>query len=267
MKPEGDGPAPRVCPRLRRILAGLAAVLVAAMLGGCLYLRLLELKHQLASFDQFFETDRRDGIKITCRQPVLLDADLAFFHLRPESCATSGPAARWHFRWVKVGDVPGADSRDYEITADFIFVDHRLTRVILPERLFVFIPKQFFLTMVRAFGHAEIDRGRRTATASAREELGPRPAGLTEAGLRESLGAPAETVADPSGRRWHYRYRAVSPDRHSGVIDMVFTLNPASANVTRIEGRLFNLTLDVAFPDSTPAAPADKNSAVHGANE
>ena len=265
MTPAGDDPALRVRPRPWRTPVLLAIALAGLMLGGCLYLRLLELKHQLASFDRYFETDLHDGIKITCKEPVLLDADLAFFKLVPESCAKIGVAARWHFRWVKINDVSGENPRNFEITADFIFVDHRLTRVILPERLFAFIPKQFFLTMVRAFGHAQVDKLKQTAAASAREDLGPRTAQMTQPDLKKLLGAPEETSSGRSGLLWHYRYRAASPDQNSGLIDVIFTLNPATRKVGRIQGRLFNATLDVEFPDSTPLPPADKNSALHGA--
>jgi len=129
---------------VRRTPALLAGALVCLLLGGCIYLRLLELRNQLASFDRYFEADLRDGVKITCRKPVLLDEDMAFFKLVPEARERVGAAERWHFRWVKAYAVADENPRNYEVAVDFIFVDHRLTRVILPERLFAFIPKQFF---------------------------------------------------------------------------------------------------------------------------
>jgi hypothetical protein len=242
-----------------RIPVLLAGALVCLTLGGCIYLRLLELRNQLASFDRYFEADLRDGVKITCRKPVLLDEDMAFFKLVPESRERVGVAERWHFRWVKDYTAAGENPRNYEVAVDFIFVDHRLTRVILPERLFAFIPKRFFLAIVRAFGHARIDKVKRTASTSVREDLGPNqiPPQLVRNDLVALLGAPMETKTTEAGILWRYRYRPASPSQRSGRIDVTFTLNPATQKVRRIQGRVFDATLDIAFPDSTIPPPAD----------
>jgi hypothetical protein len=242
-----------------RIPVLLAGALVCLTLGGCIYLRLLELRNQLAGFDRYFETDLRDGVKISCRKPVLLDEDMAFFQLVPESRARVGVAERWHFRWVKDYAVAGENPRNYEVAVDFIFVDHKLTRVILPERLFAFIPKRFFLAIVRAFGHARFDKEKRTASTSVREDLGPNqiPPQLVRNDLVALLGAPMETKTTEAGILWRYRYRAASSSQRSGRIDVTFTLNPATPKVRRIQGRVFDATLDIAFPDSTIPPPAD----------
>jgi hypothetical protein len=247
----------------RRRLRGLAVAAAAAtlvLLSGCIYLRLLELKRQFASFDRHFEADTREGLRITCRKPVLLDEDLAFFRLAPESRQRAGAAERWHFRWVKHPPVPGEDPARHEVTADFVFVDHRLTRVLLPERFFVFVPKPLFLSILRAFGHAQVDRDKRTATARVEENSGPSggPAPLTPTDLTAMLGAPMEKSDTPEGVLWHYHYRAASPGQRSGRIDVAFTLDRALAQVRRIRGRVFDATLDVSFaPVAAPPAPHD----------
>jgi len=245
----------------------LGTVLACLALSGCLYLRLLELRNQLAEFDRYFEADLREGVKLTCRKPVLLDEDMAFFKLVPEARERVGVAERWQFRWVK--DAAGADEnlRNYEVAVDFIFVDHKLTRVILPERLFAFIPKQFFLTIVRAFGHARIDKEKRTASTTVHEDLGPNqtPPQLTRQELAALLGVPMETRTTEEGILWRYRYRPASPGQRSGRIDVTFTLSSSSSKVLRIHGRVFDATLDIAFPDSTIPPPADIKPAAHAA--
>lgn len=245
----------------------LGGALVCLLLGGCIYLRLLELRNQLASFDRYFEAELRDGVKITCRKPVLLDEDLAFFKLVPESRARVGVAERWHFRWVKAYAVAGENPRNYEVVVDFIFVDHRLTRVILPERLFLFVPKRFFLSIVRAFGQARIDKEKRTASTSVRENLGSGQTlpQLNRNDLAALLGAPMETKQTGAGVLWRYRYQAASSNQRSGRIDVTFTLNPATQKVRRIQGRVFDVTLDIVFPDSTIPPPVDIKPAVNAA--
>jgi hypothetical protein len=256
-------------PRFRswRKPLALAGGLACLLLGGCIYLRLLELKHQLANFDRYFETDLRDGVKLTCKEPVLLDEDMAFFQLAPESRQRAGAAERWHFRWVKAYAAAGEEPGDYAVAADFIFVEHKLTRVILPERLFAFVPKQMFLLMVRAFGHAQVDREKRTANASVHADLGPdqAPPRMTGAGLTALLGAPMEKTAAAGGVRWRYLYRAASPGQHSGHIDVIFTLDPATDTVRHLEGVVFNGRLNLDFVEPSAHPPGPKPPSAHGA--
>ncbi len=261
----GGGRQPRI--RSWRQPLALAGGLACLLLGGCIYLRLLALKNQLASFDRYFETDLRDGVKITCKQPVLLDEDMAFFHLAPESRQRVGAAERWHFRWVKAYPAAGEAPADYAVTADFIFVDHKMTRVILPERLFAFVPKQMFLLMVRAFGHAQVDREKRTANASVHADFGPdkAPPRMTGAGLTALLGAPMEKTAAAGGVRWRYLYRAASPDQHSGHIDITFTLDPVTDTVRHLEGVVFTGRLNLDFADPSAHPPAQNPPSAHGA--
>ena len=240
----------RTIRRPRWLLLPLAGI--ALVLSGCIYLRLLELKQQLAQFERYFETDTSSGLKLTCKQPVLLDEDMAFFQLAPESRQSIGVAERWHFRWVKAYPVAAEDPRDFEVTSDFIFVGHKLNRVILPERFFVFFPKKLFLSLLRSLGHAEIDRAKRTAHAQmdAKSDGAVSVPQLIESDLRRMLGAPMEIQQTETERRLHYRYKAASTDQHSGRIDLVFTLNPATQQVRRIKGQVFDAALDVGWSDN-----------------
>jgi len=229
------------------------------LLAGCIYLRLLEFKRQLADFDRNFEVDLRDGVRLTFRKPVLLDGDMDFFRLIPQSRDRVGVAERWHFRWIKAPAVAGEDPDRFAIAADAMFVDHRLTRLSLPERLFVFMPKPLFLSIVRSFGHARVDREQRSASTTVREEFsGDRALRQpSEADLTGMLGAPQEIRETPGGIVWSYRYAAAPPARHAGHIDVAFTLNPATRRVLAIRGNVFGSVLEVVFPDSpAPAAPA-----------
>ena len=259
----GAGPVrPR---RAGRLLAGLAAAGLCLALGGCIYLRLLELRDQLADFDRNFDVDLRHGVTIAFRKPVLLDEDMMFFKLVPESRQRLGHVERWHFRWIKAYQAPGEDPSNYEVSVDFLFVDHKLARVLLPERLFVFVPKHFFLTIVKAFGHAQIDRNRRTASADVHEDFAPGvippPPGDTE--LLAMLGAPAEQKETAAGTVWDYHYQAASAGQRSGRIDVRFTLNPASRKARRIQGRIIEFTFDINLPEPAAPAPAVPPPAAH----
>ncbi len=234
---------------MRRTLAVLLLAFFALCSSGCIYLRLLELKRQFAQFDRYFEADVRDGLKLTCKTPVLLDEDMAFFRLVPESRQRTGVAERWHFHWIKAGLPPTADPRDHELTADFIYVEHKLTRVILPERFFAFFPKPLFLALLRSLGHAEIDRKKRTAHSTLNEKIDSPDAAppFTASDLKNMLGAPLEMLPVETRSQWHYRYQAASPDQRSGRIDIVFTVDGPTQHVRRIKGTVFDSTVDVSL--------------------
>ncbi len=255
----GPGPGTPRPFRAARLLGGLAVAGSCLLLGGCIYLRLLELRRQLADFDRYFEVDQRQGVAIAFRHPVLLDEDMAFFKLVPESRRRIGNVERWHFRWIKAYQVPGEDPRNYEVAVDFLFVDHKLARVLLPERLFVFVPKHFFLTILKAFGHAQIDQAKRTASANVHEAFAPGviPPPPSDTDLVAMLGAPEAKHDTPAGTVWNYRYQAASADQRSGRIEVIFTLDPATRKTRRIQGRVFEFTLDINLPAPiTPPPPA-----------
>jgi len=240
--------------RLRRFAAvGLAGL--SLLLGGCVYLRLLALKGQLAKFDRYFETDLRDGLRLTCHEPVLLDTDMAFFGLAPEKRERTGAVERWHFRWIKDYAAPAENSPDYEVHADFYFAEHKLQRVVLPERLFAFLPKPNFLSILRAFGQAKVDRENRAASATVGGPAAGTAPTMTGAALAAMLGAAQETRSEGASTKAHYRYRPATTDQHAGRIDVVFTVGAASGNVQRIDGLLFNAQLHVELSDPAPPAP------------
>ena len=57
------------------VLCFLAAGL-GLLLTGCIWTRLLTLKHQFADFERFVQVDDRDGLSFNLLKPVLLADDL-----------------------------------------------------------------------------------------------------------------------------------------------------------------------------------------------
>jgi hypothetical protein len=211
---------------------------------------LLELKRQLADFDNHFVVDTSDGLKLRFKRPVLRDDDMAFLGIAPASRHGNRRAERWHFRWVK--DPVAADGAgvSYEQTADFVFVDGRLTTLIVPERFFVFFPKSVLLAGLRSMGHASVDRGRRRATAAVRP-AGPGetlPA-LRKAQLVEMLGVPVEVRGSAAAPEWRYAFQAAATAKRTGPIDITFTLDAATGIVRRIQGTLVAGSLEFDYED------------------
>src|SRR4051812_2223438 len=89
-------------PRIwRRWLVTLGLVAALMGLSGCVYLRLLALKRQLGDFDRHFALQTTDGLRLTCLHPVLLNDDVRWLGILPETVTTLRQAEQWHVHWVK----------------------------------------------------------------------------------------------------------------------------------------------------------------------
>jgi len=233
--------------RRRRLLA-CALLACSVFFSGCVYLRLLELKNQLAKFDEYFELDAHDGLKVTFKKPVLRDEDLeSFFGVKPESREHIGTADRWHFRFIKESapeDLPG---RTYEVKMDFLFTNHKLAKLVVPEELFALVPKSIAIAGMRGFGKARVDREKRSVAGRVEEQVNFEV--MEKSKLLASLGQPVETKGTEERPEWRYRFRSASGQQRFGQIDMTFRLDAATGIVRHVRGVLIAGTMDFDLPD------------------
>src|SRR6185295_2000509 len=130
-------------PRRLRLLAAVALVGATLLLGGCVYLRLLAMKRQLADFDRNFTVSEENGLRLVCRNPVLLDEDFRWLGVLPESIKTSGKAEQWRVCYLKSLPPGMRENPAQDLTFDLMFYDGKFTQAYLPERYFLFVPKSF----------------------------------------------------------------------------------------------------------------------------
>jgi hypothetical protein len=115
--------------RARRAVMAGALAAAALLVSGCVYLRLLQLKRQLADFDANFTVQTAAGLRLNCLHPVVLADDLRFLGFFPASVRKLGTAEQWTIRWLKQPP-PGAPQKPkYEIGFDLFFAqDHMAAR-------------------------------------------------------------------------------------------------------------------------------------------
>lgn len=227
-------------------VAGMAAAL---LLSGCVFIRLLELKHQLADFDRNFAVATDNGVRIICRNPVLLSEDIRWLGLAPEKVRKLGQAEAWQVRWVKQLPPGVHESGAFDIVIELFFADDKLTRVAIPERYFTLMPKQFLLDLIRSLGGAKVDRDRRSIEAQlavARPDL---PA------ILKILGRPtAESSKEGQTiRRYRYVPAASAAAAHAAIFDMTVYFDDATGDLIRWQGR--TPAGDIGFNFSKHAKP------------
>lgn len=220
---------------MRRLRVALAVLLCIAAfaLGGCVYLRLLELKHQIASFDQNFSVQTDDGVRITCLKPVLLADDVRWIGLAPEKSKRIGTAEQWQVRWIKQLPPGVHESGEFDIVVELLFIREKLTRVSIPERYFAVMPKQLLLDLLRSLGQAKVNRSSRSIEAQLAASRPDLP------GIQKLLGRPTSERVDGNQTIYKYRYVPVTPTRlaRKAVFDMTVHFDNASGRMLRWEGQ------------------------------
>ncbi len=241
-----------------RLAVGSLLATCCLLLSGCVYLRLLEFKQQLADFDKFFTLKTDDGLRLACLTPVLLDEDFRWLGLTPATVKTLGQSERWRIRWVKQLP-PGAKESDaHDIEMELIFTDGKFTRLFLPERYFAFVPKPFFTGLLRSLGKAGVDKSRRLAEVNfTPEERALLTTRVVATSLAMLLGTPSEKTVMTTHTTLRYRYTPIPPESKNGVIDMTFTFETATGQLQRLNGRspVGQIAFNFGSPPVTPASP------------
>ncbi len=218
---------------------------VTLLCGGCVYLRLLQLKFQLGDFDKNFAVDTRDGLALTFRHPVLLDEDVEeFFHWVPDTRQRSGTAEKWQFAWIKAPAADEAGQPSLRIGLELFFSGHKLVKIVAPEKFFAAtMPKSLAVAALRSLGHAKIDRDKRQAASTiGAEDLQNAAADrfLSRPGLIDALGQPSTRTGKDGLEEWHYQFSPASKQQRFGdssMVDVTFTLDPATGKVRLMKGR------------------------------
>jgi hypothetical protein len=244
-------------PRCRWRRAGLALLLapLVFLLSGCVYLRLLELKHQLADFDANFEIATDDGVRLTCRHPVLLTGDVRWLGVPPETARRIGQAEQWQIRWVKQLPPGVTESQQFDIAVNLTFVDDRLTRLAIPERYFAVMPKKFLIGVIRSLGGGHVDKThfKIEADISAAEMAAARP---RLPSIDKLLGRPSEEHVEGAATVARYRYVPATKESRAGVFDMALRFDTASGELLRWQGHTPMGNLAFNFGREPTAAPS-----------
>jgi hypothetical protein len=209
---------------------------VSLLLGGCVYLRLLELKTQLGKFDEFFTLQTQDGLGIICQSPVLRTSDIRWIGLKPENTKTLGRAEQWQVRWIKQLPPGVTEKIEYDIVLELGFVEDKLTRISIPERYFAVMPKAFLVGVIKSVGKGRIDKSQKKieSTVSAAEVAAARP---SLPSIDKLLGQPTEERVEGTSTMVRYRYVPSTKESRAGVFDMTLHFDTKSGELLRWQGK------------------------------
>ena len=214
---------------MRRFLS--LVLLISALLGlsGCVYLRLLDLRSDLADFDHRIEVGPGPGLELRFRQPPLLAEDVTtLVGAGPTAKATFPGGEVWTYAFRRLPTDVGQDPPTASTTLMLMAVmeDGRLKSVVFPAEVFQAVPRELALVALRAMGRARIDTARR----SAETELGPwvgMPSIPDGPALLAVFGQPNRRQDLPGGgQRWVWRYHLENSDGTNVIAAMAFVFAP-----------------------------------------
>lgn len=190
-----------------KLVKRMALLLILLTLGGCVYVRLFELKNQFGTFDQNFSVDTESGLTLVFLKPVLREDDMRTLQLPATSAEeqSGGKACTYVFEKQYAGD--GELDGQHDIVIGSRFSEGKLSEISVDERHFEHFSKDLFLAMLKSFGQAKVNAVTRSARSEVRRAAGVEP--LERDDILAFLGAPYgshETVG-PVSLRYLYKLR------------------------------------------------------------
>lgn len=190
-----------------RLFASAALLLAALVLGGCVWLRLLALKEQLADFDRGIVAEGEGAaLVLRFRQPCVRVSDIGYLlGSEPPTRRDQDADGAWWHTWELERSAPEAPLLEVSVAAASPEPEAMVERIAVPPAILACIGRARLLALARAFGRAEVDRERREASAALDAASGPPP--FRAAAVRAALGDPDALEQSDDAQRWRYRFR------------------------------------------------------------
>lgn len=252
----------------RRLLArkttSLLALLLAAsaFLNGCVYLRLVLVKQQLAKPERTLALDASDGLRLSFLEPVLHPGDvLRIARRRPSQVEDDQDPVRWIYRFSKRARGAAGSGGRFDVAVELFFSGGRLSGGRLPERFGRILDPGFVRETLRAIGRSRVEVAPRTVLGRIPPERVDGGSLPTPHAVARLFGRPHQRIDEGGGVRLLYRYRLErdhgSPRARTGRVEVAFTFLPGSGRLVRVQARFADLCLDLVYPPgSSPAHPS-----------
>jgi hypothetical protein len=226
---------------------------IGLLLGGCVYLRLLELKKQLGHFDENFAIPPTEDLALQCLHPLLQAEDLRWLGASPKTIVSTKGAEDWVVRWIKE-TAPGLkEDFVYDMVLNLRFVDGRVVEARIPKRHLAYVSKELLVNMLRSTGTAQVDRNDRKADALTETPTATSLPNL--ATIKAMLGEPTNTKTTADRIINFYRYRLDIADTQAKPIEASFAFDAVSGELRKFTARLPRGTLNYDF--KAAAAPTE----------
>lgn len=241
--------------RLPRHASRLLVASLALILTGCVWLRLLEIKYQLADFDEHVRAEVADRHFILhLLKPVLLSEDFVYLSkLRPSRVENmAGGGYRWYLDFHLD---PAKTPEQKSLIVSFIMTytaEERLAAFDFSPLFVAMAPAVFLEASIRSLGVGKVDQDKRQLKVEP-EDLPKLTAGLPrKANITNVMGPPTEEASEVGLKVLIYRFKADAmpvdkeyEDRRQAVAKLYF--DPARDELVGLKGRFAGLKLSIDY--------------------
>jgi hypothetical protein len=151
------GPNPRFRPERQIATVALLGTLLA-LLSGCVYLRLLEVKKQLKNFDENFAIGGRSNLIIEFKNPVLRSKDARFLVGAEPLFQTEKEGEilqHYEFNLVHRSSVTALPPLN-QLSLDLASREGRLAKIIVPKKFMLLFPRNVIVETLKQAKDAEV---------------------------------------------------------------------------------------------------------------
>lgn len=234
---------------------GWLLLILAAALTGCVWLRLLEIKNQLADFDEHVRVEVKDRHFILhLLHPVLLSEDFVYLSKLNPSRIESLPGGG--YRWyLDFHFDPARTPEQKRKTVTFIMSytpGQRLAAFDFSPLFVEMAPPVFLEASIRSLGAGKIDQDKRQMKVDP-EDLPKLTSRLPKmADITQVLGPPAEQIDYEGLKVLIYRFTATAKpvdkeyeDRRRAEAGLFF--DPVKDELVRLKGKFAGLKLSIDY--------------------
>lgn len=182
-------------------------ILFSFFLNGCVYLRLLEVKKQVARFDQYFKVEKEDGLTVTFLKPVIYEKDMKWMGFHPSQELDQEDQVVWLHILEKLYFEGQVEDENFDIYFESKYNNSKLKEIYISERYFTFFPKELFITLFKSLGGAKIDKKNKKASSKVESFGAERIDFPTYSDVLKVLGKPFKIVEVSGQKTLSYNYR------------------------------------------------------------
>lgn len=230
-----------------KLLFVLLGTFIIMTVTGCVYLRFLKLKNQMADFQKNFEISEDNGLSLIFLNPVLKKSDMVWLMgTEPTIMEVRGNPDKWIYELKKRYRGKRRENGDFDIPINLTFKDGNLIIFSLPERFTKYFSKSLFEKFLSTLGEAEISKGNKQASST--YEGASKTEIPTTKEIRAVLGKPYSGNVTKEKRTYVYRYKILSPDpeKKLGVL-IIYNFNRETDFLESVEANIKGLKVLIEF--------------------
>lgn len=236
------------------VIRVLVLIMMTGSITGCVYLRLLEFKRQLADFDQYFQVEAGDDFTLIFKKPILYRDDFNYLtKLQPSGTEHLPSGTRSFYEFKKI-DSEGRIAEphvDLRLTLNFN-KDDILTHWTYSPIFLAMVPAEFLEVSLRSLGSSKINRSKRQVKADL-SKMGEIKAQVpTKNDIGSVLGAPLQVIPRENEERLLYRFKLQTTTEEQDAEERQFTLvkldfNSQTQQLLKVSGRFVGMKLSVDY--------------------